>query len=56
MRERQRCCPECGSKLLAREGDKIICLGFNCEWEIESKRVSDKEIPLYKEIVREFNS
>lgn len=45
MKDRSRQCPECSSKLLARQGDKIICLNYNCHWSIDARREEDKDIP-----------
>jgi len=48
-------CPKCGSKILCREGNEIVCLNSKCNHHFPSKRFSDKEILTRIEIVREFN-
>ena len=45
-------CPKCGSSLLARVDDKVVCLNFGCEWIIEGKREEDKQLPEIHEIKR----
>lgn len=44
MIERQEKCPKCKSKNLARCGEFVYCLEHFCDWAIQSKRISDKEI------------
>jgi len=48
-------CPKCGYHLLAREGDKVICLSYSCNWETEARRKEDYEIPDIQNIKREYN-
>ena len=44
MINRKECCPDCGSKILARTGDnKIFCLNQGCTWTTEVKRKDDIE-------------
>lgn len=45
LKERKKCCPECGYELLAREGNKIFCLRNGCEWFVEAKRKEDELVP-----------
>ena len=43
-------CPKCGSKLLARKDNMIICLKSSCDFQVERKRKLDEDIPDFKEI------
>jgi len=55
MQERRsRKCPKCGSEFLCRQNDKIICLNYGCNWNIEAKRNEDKEIKTLSFMKREF--
>jgi hypothetical protein len=55
MKQRNQCCPECQSKLLARQGDKVICLNFGCNWSIDIRRKEDLNIPALGYLKKEFN-
>lgn len=55
MTPRNKCCPKCNSKLLARQNDEIICLNYGCNWSIDSKREEDKEIPTLGYLKKEYN-
>jgi hypothetical protein len=43
-RIKEICCPEHGRNYLCREGDRIICCGQECKFEIEAKRENDMNI------------
>jgi ribosomal protein S27AE len=45
-----RGCPKCGFKILGGHDDKIICLRNNCDWQIDSKRFADRNIPKISEL------
>ena len=55
MIERKKSCPKCGSLLIARNNDKIICLQSNCNWETISKRESDSFLPNFTQLKEDFN-
>jgi hypothetical protein len=38
-------CPKCNGKLFFREGKKVICCTFGCNFIVPSKREEDKKIP-----------
>ena len=42
-------CPKCGF-MEAGKDNMLICLNNSCDWQIEAKRFSDKNIPTFNEI------
>lgn len=47
-------CPEHGDRFQCRYGNKIICCGLNCNFEVVSKRKEDSKIKRFSEIKTEF--
>lgn len=55
MNERRKYkCPACGYHLLAREGDRVICLDNNCNWSTDVRRKEDYEIPDIQKLRKEW--
>jgi len=52
--ERNECCPKCGSSLLARIWKIIYCLNSSCDFAVQSKRESDKDIKSIQELQQEW--
>lgn len=52
IKQRSRKCPKCGSELLARVDNKVVCLNFGCEWVIDGQRKEDRELPEIHELKR----
>ena len=49
MKDRKNECPKCGYTLLARIWKIIYCLKDGCDWAIQAKRETDKEIKTINE-------
>jgi len=47
-RRQIKVCPICDYQLIARDGNKIICL--RCNWKIEAKRKLDGSLADYSEL------
>ena len=47
-------CPIDGYPIF-KDGDKIICCKIGCLWQIDKKRATDKHLPDFNEIKKDFN-
>jgi len=49
-RRKQFGCPMHDKVFLCRQGEKIICVAYNCKWEAPARRYNDIEIKTLQDI------
>jgi predicted RNA-binding Zn-ribbon protein involved in translation (DUF1610 family) len=47
-------CPKCGFPMLARNNEEIFCLKNECDYREKAKRDSDKDIPKFSDIKKDW--
>ncbi len=54
MKDRKKQCPICGSSLLVRQDNHVICVNSGCTFKVLAKRKDDTEIPILSILKRDW--